>query len=82
MVVCREKAELLETFEISLKQSWNLPSCLVAGVTAVNWSTIANAAIKITILLIVVARFFSQKKTRTASIRDKERSDGLTSQHR
>lgn len=60
--MCREKAELLETFETFLKQNWNLPSCLVAGVTAVNWSTIANAAIKITILLIVVARFFSQKK--------------------
>ena len=60
--MCREKAELLETFETFLKQNLNLPSCLVAGVTAVNWSTIANAAIKITILLIVVARFFSQKK--------------------
>ena len=72
----RKKQRLWNIWE----QRWNLPSCFLAYVSAVNWSKIAITVIKITIFPIITTRFSSHTKKRTASIRETERNDILTSQ--
>ena len=72
----RKKQRLWNIWE----QRWNLPSCFLAYVSAVNWSKIAITVIKITIFPIITTRFSSHTKKRTASIRETEWNDILTSQ--
>ena len=57
-----------------------LPSCFTACVTSENANKTAKTMSKIAIFLIVTARFSSHDKKRTASIRETERSESLTSQ--
>lgn len=54
----RKKQRLWNIWE----QQWNLPSCFLAYVSAVNWSKIAITVIKITIFPIVTTRFSSHTK--------------------